>query len=104
MLDGARWSEVMGQRLGPTSPHTLRELSSEFSQIEKFGFLTSRRQRTLAQAALDFALAQPGTLLVHVPMPAEDQIDAVIGRQGAHPLTREELALLERPSAARSGR
>ena len=93
-LDGSRF-EATAVPAGPgEGPVDLRRLHAEFDPVLRLGFLTERRRRTLAQAALQFVLAWPWVVSVVVPLPHPERFDEVLGFASATPFdTAERRAL-----------
>lgn len=84
-------------RGGPTPPATVRELEEAFRPVVALAFLTERRARTLAQAAVQYLLAQPSVLLVSVDLPPVERLREIVALDGAAPLRDEEFARLGSP-------
>ncbi len=90
-LDGTAFARpVLGPR-SPGPPTSLRALEAEFAAVRPFGFLTAGTGRTLAQAALRFALAWPWVVTVSVPFPSPDRLAEIAGTVNAPPLSATEL-------------
>lgn len=84
-LDGSRFARA-GRFAGPgTAPINLRSLHEEFDPLLRFGFLTEGRRRTLAQAALQFALSFGWVVTAVVPLPDPERLDELLGA-GSRPL------------------
>lgn len=93
-LDGSLFaaSTVAGAPAG--APIDVRRLRQEFGSVLRLGFLTEGRRRTLAQAALQFALYWPWVVTVVVPLPTPERIDEVLAYGSRPPLSEIELARL----------
>jgi hypothetical protein len=91
-LDGSAFGRLMTgpPRQGP--PRPVRTLEAEFATVRPLGFLTAGTGRTLAQAALRFALAWPWVVSVSVPVPPPERLAEIAGTAEAPPLTETELA------------
>ena len=95
-LDGSRFSARTGPA-GPASPPVdVRRLHEEFDPVLQLGFLTAGRRRTLAQAALQFALHWPWVATAVVPLPEPERFDEVLGFGSAPELTPDELEQIRR--------
>jgi len=91
-LDGSRFLSILPERLGPHAPLGLRDLHAEFDPILRLGFLTEGHRRTLAQAALQFALHWEWVATITIPMPTPEQLESVLLAETVPPLTSEEIA------------
>lgn len=96
LLDGSRLGTGLGDRRPGRAPPDVRELRDEFAPVLRLGFLTERRSRTLAQAALSYLLQRPDVLSVLIPPPAPERWEEVLGARKTPPLSPEEIARLER--------
>jgi len=107
-LDGSRFLSAGSMSAG-VPVRTVRELESEFAPVARFGFLALPRRRTLAQAALWYALDRPEVVSVCLPLPPPERWEELLGFSRSPPLTeveRERIRELDlssgagRPSAA----
>ena len=95
-LDGSRFAARTALS-GPTSPPVdVRHLHQEFDPVLQLGFLTAGRRRTLAQAALQYALHWPWVATAVVPLPEPERFAEVLGFGSAPGLTPEELEQIRR--------
>ena len=93
-LDGSRFARTVADRRPDDGPVTVRELRKEFDPVLRLGFLTTGKQRTLAQASIRFVLDVPGVSAVLLPLPSPERFDELI-RSGTTPsLTDRERDLL----------
>ncbi len=93
-LDGSRFAASAGLSGPETGPVDLRRLHEEFDPVLRLGFLTERRKRTLAQAAVQFVLHWPWVVSVVVPLPTPERIEEILGFGGRPPISPEELSKL----------
>ena len=96
-LDGTLLSNEMGDRRPARPPRDIRELRAEFAPVLRLGFLTQRRTRTLAQAALRYLLQRAETLSVLLPPPTPERWEEIFAASRVPPLDEPELAQLEGP-------
>jgi len=75
---------------GPPAP--LAALHARLDPILRLGFLTRGRSRTLAQAALQFALHWPWVLTAVVPLPSPERLETVLRMPSGPGLNDTELA------------
>lgn len=93
-LDGSRFARA-GQFAPPgTAPIDVRSLHEEFDPVLRLGFLTERRRRTLAQAAIQFVLAHRWVATVAVPLPDPERFDEVLGFGSRPALSADEMERL----------
>jgi len=93
-LDGTRFART-GSVNGPgMAPVDVRRLHEEFDPILRLGFLTAGHRRTLAQAALQFVLAQPWVATAVIPLPDPERFDEVLGYGSCPPLSSDDLSQL----------
>jgi len=91
-LDGSAL-QGFAARPGPgAGPHGIRDLQEAFEPVLRFGFLTEKRRRTMAQAALRFVLGWPWVVTASVPMPSPERFEEILGYAASPPLERAELA------------
>jgi hypothetical protein len=76
---------------GP-SPLRIRQLRSQFAPVFGLEFLTRDRQRTLAQAAIQFALTFPAVVTVLVGAGGPREVDDALAAPSRPPLGAEQLA------------
>lgn len=93
-LDGSRFSTGVALGSPGAPPVDLRRLHEEFDPILRLGFLTAAHRRTLAQAALQFALAWPWVTTAVIPLPTPENLDSVLEFGSRPPLTGDELCRL----------
>lgn len=93
-LDGSRIAARTVPGRPGEAPVDLRRLHDEFDPILRLGFLTTGHRRTLAQAALQFALAWSRVITAVIPLPDPERFDEVLGFGSRPPLTDDELAQL----------
>ncbi len=88
-LDGSRYRAAPGfpPRARPVS---VRELEDDFAQVAPFGFLALPHRRTLAQAALWFAVDRPPVVTTVLDLPAADRWDELVGFDRSPPLRPDE--------------
>ncbi len=102
LLDG---SVRIGGGPGPRSaPQPLGDLRARFEPVLALGFLTERGDRTLAQAALQFALRWPRVVTASIPMPPIGRFEEILGYARAPALTAAELSRLAVGRGLASGR
>ncbi|MGP8071682.1 MAG: hypothetical protein ACLPZM_00935 [Thermoplasmata archaeon] len=101
-LDGTRFSGNWLERGPAAAPSSLRSLSADFEPVLRLGFLTSARQRTLAQAALQYASYYPWVSCVLAPLPGADRLDELLSAFERPPLTESEVARIEGSAGPRS--
>ena len=95
-LDGSRFAVRTGPG-GPASPPVdVRRLHQEFDPVLRLGFLTAGRRRTLAQAALQFALHWSWVATVVVPLPEPERFDEIFGFGSTPALSPDELEQIRR--------
>ena len=90
-LDGSRFGGTAGERRPDLPPPTVRELHREFDPVVRLGFLTESRQRTLAQAALQFLYYWPWVSSVLVPLPSPERLLELVDAAQRPPLTDHEI-------------
>ncbi len=90
-LDGTAVAARAGPGAGPPVPPSLRTLEAEFQPVLELGFLTSRRQRTLAQAALHFVLRWPWVVVASIPFPVPERWEELLAVGRSTPLSDEEV-------------
>jgi aryl-alcohol dehydrogenase-like predicted oxidoreductase len=96
LLDGS--ASLAGPR-GPelrVGPSRIGELRARFEPVLALGFLTERGERTLAQAAVRFALRWPWVVSASIPLPPVDRFEEVLGYARAPEITETELSRLFR--------
>ena len=74
----------------PGGPLPIRTLAEEMAPALRFGFLAIRGRRTLGQAAIRWALDQPGVYAALVSIPPPERIEEFTGWEETPPLTIEE--------------
>ena len=74
----------------PGGPLPIRTLAEEMAPALRFGFLAIRGRRTLGQAAIRWALDQPGVYAALVAIPPPERIEEFTGWEETPPLTIEE--------------
>jgi aryl-alcohol dehydrogenase-like predicted oxidoreductase len=84
---------------GP-SPLRIRQLRSQFAPVLGLEFLTRDRQRTLAQAAIQFALGFPAVATVLVGAGGPREVDDALVAPTRPPLSVEQLAGIRARTAA----
>lgn len=90
-LDGTRFSSALADRSPGVEPPSIRSLHADFDPILRFGFLTEGHRRTLAQAAVRFALAWPWVTTVSVALPRPEHLAALLASENTPPLTGAEV-------------
>ncbi len=98
-LDGTRFAESVVDRRPDRRPVNVRELHREFAPVLGLGFLTERRNRTLAQASLRFVLRWHWVCSALVPLPSPERLDEIIGTESSPPLSDEEVDRILRLSS-----
>lgn len=93
-LDGRRLADSVGARRPDAGPVRLRELEQEFAPVLGLGFLTEGRRRTLAQAAIQYALRWPWVCSVLVPLPAPERLEEILAAESTPPISDDELERL----------
>jgi aryl-alcohol dehydrogenase-like predicted oxidoreductase len=93
-LDGRRMTDAVSTRRPDVGPVRLRELEQEFAPVLSLGFLTQGRKRTLAQAAIQYALRWPWVCSVLVPLPAPERLAEVLAAETTPSLSDGELSQL----------
>lgn len=93
-LDGSRFSARSSLVQG-AAPPSLRALEAEFGPVARLAFLVRSRERTLAQAALRYALAREGVVSVCLPPIAPERWSEIVGYRASPPLAPEELARVD---------
>jgi aryl-alcohol dehydrogenase-like predicted oxidoreductase len=90
-LDGTR-AAMSGADRGPgAEPPRLRDLEAEYAPVLRLAFLTERRDRTLAQAAVRYAAHWPWVTSVLVPLPTVDRLEETLATFETPALSDEEL-------------
>jgi aryl-alcohol dehydrogenase-like predicted oxidoreductase len=69
----------------------LRQLHRDFDPVLRLGFLTDSRERTLAQASLQFLFHWPWVASVLVPLPSPERLEEFLAASSRPPLTDEEV-------------
>jgi len=90
-LDGSRFGATVRERRPDAPPPTVRELHREFDPVLRLGFLTRSRQRTLAQASLQFLYHWPWVTTVLVPVPSAERLLELVEASIRPPLTDAEV-------------
>jgi aryl-alcohol dehydrogenase-like predicted oxidoreductase len=93
-LDGSRFSQTLGDRTPRSAPPDLRALHSDFDPVVRLAPLTRDRQRTLAQASIQYLLRSPWVASVLVPVSAPGRWAEMFGTLTAPPLEPETLRSL----------
>ncbi len=93
-LDGRRLTDAVGTRRPDAGPVRLRELEQEFAPVLALGFLTEGHRRTLAQAAIRYALRWPWVCSVLVPLPAPERLAEILSAESVPPISDQELERL----------
>lgn len=93
-LDGTRFQSV-GSPLVSSRPVPVRDLSTEFAAVARFGFLALKRRRTLAQAALRYVALRSGVACICIPLPPVERWEEILGFAGSEPLSETELAQID---------
>lgn len=101
-LDGTRFVEAVGSRSPDAAPPRIRELRRDFAPVLRLGFLTADRRRTLAQAAIQYALQQPGVVSVLVPLPEPERLTEILNSEGVPELGADELDRVRGAGGAKS--
>jgi aryl-alcohol dehydrogenase-like predicted oxidoreductase len=94
-LGGAFLAEDRRILAGPSPPTPIRELERSLAPVLQLGFLTEGRHRTLAQAALQFALHDPRVSVAVVPALPLERWPDYLGAFDAPGLTQDEIARIE---------
>jgi len=92
-LDGS-WFEKELATLPSAGPRPVRELETEFGPIARLRFLVQPGRRTLAQAAIRYALGIPAVAWASVPIPRVERWEEILGYAGSPPLGEKEQAAL----------
>ncbi|HUI38819.1 MAG TPA: aldo/keto reductase, partial [Thermoplasmata archaeon] len=82
--------------LGPRPPPDPAQLRREAAPILSLGFLSESGRRTLAQAAIQWALLQPGVASVVIDARSVEEVEEALGALAAPPISDDELARIER--------
>lgn len=93
-LDGTRFALGPLVRGPGAAPADLRQLHEDFDPVLRLRFLTDRRRRTLAQAAIRFALAWTWVTTVVIPLPDPERLEEILGYAASPPLSDDEFARL----------
>ncbi len=98
-LDGSAWSGPGGESkgLGRAPPTPVRDLSAGYAGVLRLGFLTARRDRTLAQAAVAYVLTKPWVSTACLPLPPPRRLEEILRFREVPPLSPQELGQLEHP-------
>lgn len=94
LLDGSRISSGISDRVLPSRPIDLRALHAEFDPVLRLAPLTRDRRRTLAQAAVQYALRWSWTAAVMVPLSSVSGWSEIRAALSQSPPTEQELAAL----------
>jgi len=86
-LDGRRLIAAASERRPEAGPVSVRDLHREFDPVLRLGFLTQGGRRTLAQAAIGFALHWPWVTSVLVPLPSPERLEEVLSAGSVPPIT-----------------
>lgn len=89
-LDGSRFAAATTLSRPGTGPVELRRLQADFDPVIALGFLTQHRQRTLAQAALRYALDWRWVVTTVIPLPAPERFGEIFGFASSAPFSDEE--------------
>jgi aryl-alcohol dehydrogenase-like predicted oxidoreductase len=101
-LDGTRAAQTAVDRGPGAEPPRLRDLQKEFAPVLGLAFLTEQRKRTLAQAALHYAVHREWVKTVIVPLPTVDRLEEVLDVFATPPLSGQELQRIESVSDSRA--
>lgn len=101
-LDGSRFAPGPSGA-SPSGPRSLRQLEIDFASIATLGFLAKPGRRTLAQAALRFALSRPAVATVVIAPPVPERWGEILGFESSLPLTDDEVRRAEGRSAPQRG-
>ncbi len=94
LLDGSRIASGPGDRPPGAAPSQLRSLEEKFGPVLALAFLTETRRRTLAEAALLYALHWSWVASVVLPLPAPERLSRLLAVESLPPLSEGELARL----------
>ncbi|MGC2034858.1 MAG: aldo/keto reductase [Thermoplasmata archaeon] len=94
-LGGAFLAEDRRILAGPSPPTPIRELQRSLGPVLQLGFLTEGRHRTLAQAALQFALHDPRVSVAVVPALPLERWPDYLGAFDAPGLSPDEIGRIE---------
>jgi L-glyceraldehyde 3-phosphate reductase len=94
-LGGAFLAEDRRILAGPSAPTPIRQLQRSLGPVLRLGFLTEGRHRTLAQAALQFALHDPRVSVAVVPALPLDRWPDYLGTFAAPDLSQDDIARIE---------
>ncbi len=90
-LDGSRFRPVpVGDGPG-RGPASISELEREARPVLQLAFLTAGTGRTLAQAAIEFALRWPWVTCAVLPVPAPERLGEIADSERAPPLQDAEV-------------
>jgi aryl-alcohol dehydrogenase-like predicted oxidoreductase len=89
-LDGTRFSTRLADRPSIAEPRSIRELHAEFDPVLRLGFLTEGHRRTLAQAAVEFALSFPWVATVVAPLPRADRLAELLTAAGGPGISADD--------------
>lgn len=101
-LDGSAWGSdgyPSGPPLGP--PRSVRDLEAGFRDVLELSFLTERGDRTLAQAALSFAVSAPWVLGAALLLPSPARLEEILGFRDVPKLSDSELERVRTHSGRR---
>jgi len=90
-LDGTLLAGSPLSRSPAEPPTSLATLHARLDPVLGLSFLTERTGRTLAQAALQFALHWPWVRTAVVPLPTPERFSSIVGAPRGPPLTEEDL-------------
>lgn len=91
-LDGSAWGSEASPSGSPRNPpRSVRDLEAGFRDVLELSFLTERGDRTLAQAALSFAVSSPWVLGAVLLLPSPARLEEVLGFRDAPKLSDREL-------------
>ncbi len=94
-LDGTRFATDLSERRTSAGPVDVRTLRAEFAPVLRLGFLTAGRQRTLAQAAIQYLLTRRWVVSVLVPVPRPERWTEILATAEAPSLSTEQVAGIE---------
>lgn len=90
-LDGTRFARSIADRRPDVPPVNVRALRREFDPVLRMSFLTEGRQRTLAQAAVRFAVDWPWVCSALVPIPSPERLEEIVRSTTVPPLSELEV-------------
>jgi hypothetical protein len=90
-LLGASSPIHLRQTMGPVGPIPLGDLERYWAPVTRLSFLTDRRQRTLAQAAVGYVVQTVPRSIVLLDLDGPERLEEVLSAVDRPPLSAEEL-------------